>query len=57
MSITLNFLSSFSDDLLNYELGDDLDDQDLVENEDDLLLSDEGLSGTTSVREITLLGP
>lgn len=57
MLLTLNFLSSSSDDLLNYELGDDLDDQDLVENEDDLLLSDEGLSGTTSVREITLLGP
>lgn len=57
MLLTLNFLSSFSDDLLNYELGDDLDDQDLVENEDDLLLSDEGLSGTTSVLEITLLDP
>lgn len=31
-----------SDDLLNYELGDDLDDQELAGDEDALLLSDEG---------------
>lgn len=35
---------NFSDDLLNYELGDDIDDQDeLIANEDELLLSDEGM--------------
>lgn len=39
---------NFSDDLLNYELGDDIDDQDeSIGNEDELLLSDEGMTGLT----------
>jgi len=36
-------ISPRSDDLLNYELGDDIDDQALLgADEDELLLSDEG---------------
>lgn len=38
----INALLLSSDDLLNYELGDDLDDQELAADEDALLLSDEG---------------
>lgn len=39
------FTLSRSDDLLNYELGDDIDDQTLLgADEDELLLSDEGES-------------
>lgn len=37
------FCNSSSDDLLNYELGDDIDDQALYgADEDELLLSDDG---------------
>lgn len=37
------FCNYYSDDLLNYELGDDIDDQALYgADEDELLLSDDG---------------
>lgn len=37
------FFNIYSDDLLNYELGDDIDDQALYgADEDELLLSDDG---------------
>lgn len=40
MKLIILFLTTFSDDLLNYEIGD-IDDHELV-NEDELLLSDDG---------------
>ena len=38
----MHFIFACSDDLLSFELGDDIDDHALYEDEDELLLSDEG---------------